>query len=232
MVPHLLVTKTLSNDNRLDEVDLEEGLEVEVGDLLPILHTEELGELGIRENAALEVGVKAVVRLDVGGDELGHIRLGALALGRQAHEGGQLIRNRAELEERVVRTARLVDRLLLRGHVGGVLAATLLGVAGLALDRLGRLERLMNCCADASSYIRAERLEGILESGEDCIRGADLNRGSDLSGRDNNSCGGSHGDSDLRLRGTLASGLGLSGGGGCGSSYRGGLGLLINSHFV
>lgn len=71
---------------RLDEVDLQERLEVQVGDLLTILDAEELAELGIGDNAALEVGVKARVRLDVRGDELRDIRLGALGLGRQTHE--------------------------------------------------------------------------------------------------------------------------------------------------
>jgi len=62
-------------------VNLEEALEVQVGDLLAVLRAEELAELGIGDDAALEVGVKARVRLDIGRDELRDIRLGALALG-------------------------------------------------------------------------------------------------------------------------------------------------------
>jgi len=63
-------------------VDLQERLEVQVRDFLAVLDAEQLAELGIRNNAALEVGVKALVFLDVRGDELRDIRLGALGLGR------------------------------------------------------------------------------------------------------------------------------------------------------
>jgi hypothetical protein len=47
---------------RLDEVDLEELLEVEVGDLGLVIDAEELREDGVGEDAALEVGVEARVR--------------------------------------------------------------------------------------------------------------------------------------------------------------------------
>jgi len=67
-------------------VNLEEALKVEVRYLLPILDAEELAKLGIREDATLEVGVKAVVRLDVARDELRDIRLALLGLGGKAHE--------------------------------------------------------------------------------------------------------------------------------------------------
>ena len=216
-------------------MNLEEALEVQVGHLLAILDAEELRELGIREDAALEVGVKAVVRLHVGGDELGDIRLGALGLGRETHEDRELIGDRAHLEERVVRTTSLPGNLLLGSHVSGVLAATLLGVASLALDRLGCLERLVDSCADAGCYIRAESLEGILERREDRIGGADLNRGGISRGRDNGGRGG-YGDSYLSLGRSLAGRLGINRGRGSGRSSGGGSGrlsgLLIGGHLV
>ena len=98
----------------LEEVNLEEALEVQVGNLLTILHTEELGELRIGDNAALEARVKAVVGLDIRRDELRDLRLALLALGRETHERRELIGDRAGLEERVVRTASLPSGTLLR----------------------------------------------------------------------------------------------------------------------
>jgi len=82
---HFKEERPLRLDNsgiRLDEVNLQERLEVQVRDLLAILDAEQLTELGVGDDAALEVGVKARVRLDVRRDELRYIRLGALGLGR------------------------------------------------------------------------------------------------------------------------------------------------------
>jgi len=134
-------------------VDLQEALEVQVGHLLAILGTEELGELGVRHNAALEGGVKAAVGLHVGRNELRHIRLGALGLGRETHEARQLVGDGAELEEGVVRTAGLVGRTLLRGHRGGVLANTALRITGLTLDGLRRLSHITEQAADGGGHI-------------------------------------------------------------------------------
>jgi hypothetical protein len=153
----------------LDEVNLEEGLEVEVGNFLAILYTEELGELSIRDNATLEVRIKAVVCLDVVGDELGHIRLGALALGRKTHECGELIRDRAELEERVVRTTSLISLALFRSHFRRILSATLLGITSLTLECLGSLLGFMHSCANTSNELSVEGAERFLETSEDCI---------------------------------------------------------------
>lgn len=147
---------------RLDEVDLQERLEVQVRDLLTVLHAEQLAKLGIGDDAALEVGVKARVRLDVRRDELRDIRLGALGLGGQAHERRQLIRDRAELEERIVGAAGLPRSTLLGRHRRGVLLHALLGVADIALQGLQGLTGLSDQRADTCSPLRTERLEVLL----------------------------------------------------------------------
>jgi len=74
--------------SRLEEVHLQEALEVQVGHLVLVRHTEELGELRVGEDAALEGRIKAVVALHVPRDKLRHIRLALEALGRETHEGG------------------------------------------------------------------------------------------------------------------------------------------------
>jgi len=56
-------------------VDLEELLEVKVGNLGLVVDSEELGKCCIGDDAASEGWVKAAVALDVLGDELGHIGL-------------------------------------------------------------------------------------------------------------------------------------------------------------
>ena len=61
---------------------LEEALKVQVSHLILVLGAQKLGQLGVRHNATLELGVKAVVLLHVGRHELGHISLRALALNR------------------------------------------------------------------------------------------------------------------------------------------------------
>jgi hypothetical protein len=211
-------------------VNLEEALEVQVGDLLAILHAEELGELGVGDDAALEVRVEAVVSLHIRRHKLGHISLGALALRGQAHEAGELIGDGAELEERVVRATSLPGSLLLGSHVSRVLAAALLGVASLTLERLGRLNRLVDSRADAGGDIGAESLEGLLESREDRIGGADLDRGS-ISNRGRGRRG--HRNGNLGLCGglaTLGRGRGRGRGGLNGGSGSRGLGLLISRH--
>ena len=112
---------------------LQEALEVEVGHLLAILRAQELGELGIRHNAALEAGVKARVLLHIRRHKLGHVRPRALGLGGQTHEGGQLIGDGAELQEGVVCTASLPRGLLLGRHIRGINLAATLRVTGLTL---------------------------------------------------------------------------------------------------
>ena len=78
-------------------MDLQERLEVQVRDLLAILDAEELAELGIGDDAALEARVKARVLLDVRRNVLGDIRLALLRLGRETHEARELIGDRAPL---------------------------------------------------------------------------------------------------------------------------------------
>lgn len=123
-------------------MDLQERLEVQVRDLLAILDAEELAELGVRDDAALEAGVKARMLLDVRRNVLGDIRLALLRLGGETHEARQLIGDRAQLEEGVVGAAGLPLGALLGRHVRRVLLDTALGVAGIALERLDSLRGL------------------------------------------------------------------------------------------
>ena len=123
---------------------LQEALEVQVGHLLAVLHAEQSSQRLVGNDAALELGVKATVGLHVLGNELGHIRLALLRLGRQTHELRQLIRDGAELQERVVRATSLPRGTLLRRHRGGILANTTLGVASLTLQGLRSGRRIRN----------------------------------------------------------------------------------------
>jgi hypothetical protein len=210
-------------------VNLEEALEVQIGNLLTILHAEELGELSIRDDAALEVRIKAVVGLDVGGHELGHISLRALGLSRETHERGKLISDWAELEECIVGATSLPRLLLLGGHGSGIRAAALLRITSLTLECLGSLNSLVDSCADTRADIRAESLESLLESREDSIGRTGLS-GSNFSG---SGCRGRSRNrySYLSLGSSLA---GLCGGRSdrCSLNNRGsgGLGLLISRH--
>ena len=215
---------------------LQEALEVEVGHLILVADAEELGERGVGEDATLERGVKARVRLDILADELGHLGLRAGLTGLEAHEGAELLRQRALDQEGVVGATGLPDSLLLRRHRRRVLALLLLGVAGLTLSRLRRLLDSLHGVADTDRELRAERLERLSESGE-----LDLRRDSRDSRR-LNSRGGNRGHRHLGLRGRGGLdglGLGLSlhlglnslggsrlrGGGGSNNGGRGGNGL-------
>jgi hypothetical protein len=220
----------------LDEVHLQEALEVEVGHLILVADTEELGERGVGEDATLERGVKARVGLDILADELGHLGLRAGLTGLESHEGAELLRERALDEEGVVGATGLPDRLLLGGHCGRVLTLLLLGVTGLTLGRLRRLLNSLHGVADTDRELRAERLERLSESGELDLRRDSRNR------RSLNSRGGNSGHRHLSLRGRGGLdglGLGLSlhlglnslggsrlrGGGGNNNGGRGGNGL-------
>jgi len=136
---------------RLEEVDLQERLEVQVRDLLAILDAEELAELGVRDDAALEAGVKARVLLDVRRDELRDIRLALLRLGRQTHKRGELIGDRAELQERVVGAASLPSRAL-----SGVISAGFFLTRFLEL----RASRLSALTASPASAIKHAGVSG------------------------------------------------------------------------
>ena len=215
---------------------LQEALEVQVGHLILVADAEELGQRRVREDATLERGVKARVRLDILADELGHLGLRAGLTGLEAHEGAELLRQRALDQEGVVGATGLPDSLLLRRHRRRVLALLLLGVAGLTLSRLRRLLDSLHGVADTDRELRAERLERLGKGGK-----LDLRR--DSRGRRGlNSGGGNRGHRDLGLcgRGGLdglglglglhlgLSGLGdsrLRGGGGNNNGGRGGNGL-------
>ena len=145
---------------------LQEALEVEVGDLILVADTEELGERGVGEDAALERGVKARVGLDILADELRHLGLGASLTRLESHEGAELISEGALNEEGVVGTTGLPSCLLLSRHCGWVLALLLLGITGLALGRLGCLLDRTDRITDTGREVRAERLERLGECSE------------------------------------------------------------------
>jgi len=154
-----VVISYLRHRRRLDEVHLQERLEVQVRHLIAVLHAEQLGQGGVREDAALERRVKARVRLDVLADELRHLRLRALRTLREAHELGQLRRQRALNQEGIVGATGLPDLLLLRGHRRRVLTLLLLGITGLTLGRLRRLLDSLDGVADTGAQLGAEGLE-------------------------------------------------------------------------
>lgn len=216
-------------------MNLEELLEVEVGDLGLVVDAEELGERGVGDDAALEVGVKAVVALDVVRDVLGHLGLRALGASGDSHEGAELRGERLLLEERVVGATSLPGCLLLGGHGGGIHFALLLRVASLLLGGfcgfLGRLHSLAHTCGE----LGGERLELLSEGGEESIGG--LRNGGCRSGN--------RGNGDLNLGGNGLLLLGLGSLGGLRSSGRGGRrggdggggfgllgGLLVGGHLV
>ena len=205
-------------------MDLQEALEVQVGDLLAVLRAEELAELGIRDDTALEVGVKARVRLDVRRDELGDIRLALLALGGQAHERGQLIRDRAELQESVVGTAGLPLGALLWRHRRRVLLDTALGVADIALEGLERLTGLSDQRADTGRPLSTEGLQVLLEIREDHAGRARLGG---IGNRRHGGRLGNHWYGHLGLRGGLLGGGSLLGGGGGNRGGGRGIGGLL-----
>ena len=183
---------------------LQEALEVQVRHLILVADAEELGQRRVREDTALERGVKARVRLDILADELRHLRLRARLAGLEAHEGAELIRQRALNQECVVGATGLPNSLLLRRHRRRVLALLLLGVAGLTLGRLRRLLDRAHRIADTGREVRAERLERLSQRRE-------LNLRRDRrGGRRLNSRGGDRRDRDLGLRGRGGlGGLGL-----------------------
>jgi len=200
-------------------VHLQELLEVQIGHLLAILGAQELAELLVRHDATLERGVKAAVRLDIRRNELGDIRLGALRLRGQAHEGGQLIGDRAELQECVVRAASIVHRTLLGRHRRGVLAHAALRIAGLTANGLRCIRRLTEQLAHTGGHLSAQGAQAVLDGREECIARAGLGGGG--QGRHSRSDRGSDRDINNRLGGS--GGLGGGGGGSLLSGSGGGL---------
>jgi len=148
-------------------VDLQERLQVQVRHLILVRNAQELREGSVRQDAALERRVKARVRLDIGGDELGHLRLRALGTRRETHENAQLVRQGALHKERVVRTARLPRLALLGRHVRRVLLLLLLGIARLTLGRLDRIVHVLHGIAHLGGELRAQRLELLAQGGKE-----------------------------------------------------------------
>ena len=165
----------------LHEVHLEERLEVEVSHLVLVRNAQELGQRGVREDAALERRVEAAVLLDIARDELRHLCLRALLTRLQAHERAELIRQRALDQEGVVGAASLPRLALLRGHVLRVLLLLLLDLARLALGGLDRIGDRLRGLADTGRQLHRQRLELLSKAGEDHIRV--LNRLHDGRGR-------------------------------------------------
>lgn len=143
-------------------MDLQEALEVQVRHLLTILHAEELGQLGVGEDAALHVGVKAVVRLDIRRHELRDIRLATLRRGGETHEGAELRADGAHLEEGVICTASLPRRTGLRAERLRVNLAALLRATGITLEGLHSLLRLVNGTTEAGRQVRTQRTNVLL----------------------------------------------------------------------
>jgi len=222
---------------RLEEVNLQEALEIEVRHVIAVLDAEELTELGIRNDAALERRVKATVRLDIACNELRDIRLAALGLGGKTHERGKLIADWAELEESVVCTAGLPCRLLLRRHVLWVLALATLGVADITLESTCCIRCLQDQSTNTRRELRAKSLEVILELCKNNCCTARLGR-CNYRCNINDWCTLDYWNGNLGLGGNTASraGLGLRGWGwgwgGGGGGGRGGLGLLLGWHLV
>ena len=210
-----VISRERINLRRLEEVDLQERLEVQVGDRVRVLDLQQAGQNAVGDDAALVGGVEARVLLDVVGHELRDLRLGALRARRQLHEAAQLRGEATGLEEGVLRATELPRRLLLRRHVGHILldTALALGVLDLTGRRLGSEERvgddLLELVGDAGAH-----LTQALNHRGDRGRGRGLRRDRHLRGSDRR-------DNDLRLgsRG-LAGGLGGLGLGGRGRGRR------------
>ena len=218
-------------------MNLQVLLEVQVSHLSLVVHLQELGQHGVGDDAALEVGVKAVVALHVLGNKLGHLSLRALLTALQTHKGAELIGERALDQEGVVCTAGLPGSLLLRGHVGRVDLALLLGVTLLLLGDLCSLLGCTHSLTNLGRKISRQSLQGLSELGQQSIRALGCSGGLD-DGRYNR---GRHGgDNNLRLGGGLLGGSSLlRGGGGRSSGGRGGGGglgllggLLVSGHLV
>ncbi len=165
-----LPLKNLHLRGSLDEVHLEERLEVEVSHLILVRNAQELGQRGVREDAALERRVEAAVLLDVARDELRDLRLRALLTRLETHERRQLIRERALDQEGVVGAASLPRLALLRGHLRRVLLLLLLDLAGLALGRLDGIRNALRGLANTGRELRGQRLELLSQASQDHIR--------------------------------------------------------------
>jgi hypothetical protein len=193
------------NLRRLEEVDLQEGLEVEVGDRVLVRHAEEAGENAVGDDVALVRRVKARVRLDVVGDELRDLRLRALGASGQAHERAQLRREAAGLQEGVLGAAELPGGLLLGRHVGDILLDALAATS--LLDLLGRglgsEERVGDDLLQVVGEARAD-LAQALHNASDRGRGSLRSRG--LRGRRGGR--GDRRDNNLGLGRRLAGSLG------------------------
>jgi hypothetical protein len=143
----------------LHEVRLHVLLKVEVGHLVRRLHLEERLELGVRDDLATVGGVLEVVVLDVGRDELGHIRASHLGVLRHTEELGEFLGDRRRLHEATRGTRALVAVTLGVGlvHGAGFLEHLLLKGLEVALELVER---------------KGESLDALGETSEDFTHGA------------------------------------------------------------
>ena len=206
---------------RLEEVHLQEGLEVQVGDRVRVLDLQQAGQNAVGDDAALVGGVKARVLLNVGGHELRHLRLRALGARRELHEAAQLRREATGLQEGILGAAQLPRRLLLGRHVGDVLlhTALLAGLLDLLGRDLGRQERVGDDLLQLVGDTGAHLTQALHDAG-DGGGGSGLRRR-----RDSHLRGSDRRDNNLRLGGRRLAGsldLGLSGRGRSSSGRCGG----------
>jgi len=178
-------------------VRLQVRLEVEVRDRVLVRDLEEARQDAVRNNAALVRRVEAVVRLHIGRHELRDLRLRALRTRRETHEGAQLCRQRARLEEGVLRAAEFVRRLLLGRHVRDILldAALAARILDLARRRLGSVEGVRDRLLELSRHAGAD-LANVLN---DLQERRGRTRRCRLRGRGRRRCGSHDRDRDLRL---------------------------------
>jgi len=144
-------------------VNLEEALKVQVRYLILVLGAKKLAQLCIGQNATTELGVKAVVLLDVARHILGHIRLRALALCGETHERAHLIGQKTRLQESIVLATSLPDKAILGRKRLGIHLTTTLGITKFTLDGLGNLLEIVSYTRQPGSQVLLERLESLLK---------------------------------------------------------------------
>jgi len=205
----------LSSGNRLTslhKVVLHVALEVEVGELVILLHLEKLGELIIGVDAATILLVLETIGLDVGVNLLAHVRARHLSANRLAKELGKLVTDAGGLDKARGLAVDVVAALL-GGGLLGILQLTgngLLEGLEIVLDRGEKTNKLLELGVELSELKGNRRSLGgggisdKLRGGRELVDGGLLNLGllgtglsSGLVGSGLNNGGGSNnGSSD------------------------------------